>query len=181
MTMEQVVRPFQLPNRINDKKTITILPKIAKTNAALEWGQAGAPPTITGLNFNTKKEDKIYKEDASKRQSTDIRVENPDDPNQYIMEKRIDSMQFSVKDMLPSSALTGNSSGSSGGAMNQISYAQNEDANRRLQTYNKLLEQGISPGVASTMAYGDTFNSGPLPQEDGPDSRATYELAKSEQ
>lgn len=168
--MEQIVRPFQSPNTINDKQTITILPKVAKSsNNVLEWGAPGAPPTITGLNFSVNQNDKTYTEKS--RKTSDIQVTNSSDPSQSVTVRRINEVAFSIKDTLPTPG-----GGSSAGQLNQSASSTTSDAAAsRLALYGSLVSQGIDPAVASSMAYGNTNTSGPIPQEKGPDS-ANYKF-----
>jgi len=170
--MEKIVRPFQSPTFINEKQVITTLPKVAKTSGVLEWGSQGAPPTVSGLSFNTKKNDKDYTE--KERTTTPVRVQNPDDPNQYIMELRTDTIKFDVKNTLPTPTQGANNSGSSAGSQTQTAWTQSDAQQKNLDSYNALIKQGVDPTVASSMVYGSTSN-GPIPKEAGPDS-ANYKL-----
>lgn len=160
--MEQIVRPFQSPNTINDKKTITILPKVGKSSeVALEWGSPGAPPIINGLSLNLKAQE--YKE--KERVTTPVRAENPDDPNQFIMEARIDKITFDAK--LPPSAP---------GTESQVASTQTDEATARTSLFAQLQADGLSEDVAETMAFGtNTKINQPITQETGPDT-ATYTL-----
>lgn len=91
--LEQVVRPFETNSSINDKATpITSVITIPPEQAILTWGAVGQAPDIFSINFFTTKPKNTHKELS--RKSTDVRVQNPDDPNQYLIAQRIDSIQF---------------------------------------------------------------------------------------
>lgn len=177
MTMERIVRPFQSPTFINDKKLITKLPKVSKTGGSvLEWGGPGAPPTIASLGFNTKK-GKDYTE--KERTVTPYKVVNPNSPNdQYIMEERIDTIKFDVKDQLPAVSQSGNNSGTSAGAMDQTAWtpATTKEQNQAFAV-QQLLDKGFSQDFANTMVYGNTSNS-PLVPDQGPD-QSTFKLSQT--
>lgn len=60
------------------------------------WGTVGAMPSAEPMptfGFNVKEN---WKETS--RQSEKVRVENPDDPSQYVMEDRPTSVKFDAKD-----------------------------------------------------------------------------------
>jgi len=123
MPLEQIIRPFQSPAAIPDKRTVVTRPVVAAPeHAILVWGAAGQAPIIEALNLKVKNNENTLKEVS--RKTTDVRVTNPDDDNQYVMEQRIDKIQFSKKPTLitPSQSGpvpgvdTGNNSGDSGGA-----------------------------------------------------------------
>src|SRR5712691_5167083 len=92
-SLEAIVRPFQTPTTIADKaKPITTVAKSTPQKALLVWGSVGQSPDLESLNFNVTNSDRIYKEKS--RKTTQVRIENPDDPNQYIITQRINSIQF---------------------------------------------------------------------------------------
>lgn len=109
---EQVVRPFQTPATINDKETIvTTVIRAPSQRALITWGAAGTKPTPTGgLSFKVKNFNE-YSELS--RETTDVRIENPDDSSQYVIAQRIDSITFKKKLKVPETAASGASGGAS--------------------------------------------------------------------
>lgn len=115
---EQLVRPFQLRNSINDKQVIvTKVAKVVTSKAIIRWGAAGTQPTpySTGLAFNVKDP---FKYEEYQRYTTDIRIENPTDASQFVTAQRIDSISFKKSDPSGGTEKTvnsGNQSGTTGG------------------------------------------------------------------
>lgn len=96
-SLEQVVRPFQSPGVINDKKVrVTRVLKVATERAIITWGAAGDAPETkqVGIKVTVKGADvqKPYKEKS--RKTTDVDVTNPDDTSQKVTVRRIDEIQF---------------------------------------------------------------------------------------
>lgn len=96
-SLEPVVRPFQSPGIINDKKVrVTRVLKVTTERAIITWGSAGDAPETkqVGIKVTVKGVDvqKPYSEKS--RKTTDIRVENPNDSSQYVMVRRIDEIKF---------------------------------------------------------------------------------------
>jgi hypothetical protein len=59
------------------------------------WGTVGnlpSPQALPTVDFNVKKKE-------TKRQERPVRIENPDDPSQYIMVKRADQIVFGVSQL----------------------------------------------------------------------------------
>ena len=90
---EQIVRPFQTTTTIVDRQiTVTKPNKVALQKAILVWGAVGQAPTMSGLSFTVKDPDNKFKETS--RKTTDHRIQNPNDPNQYVVAQSIDSIAF---------------------------------------------------------------------------------------
>ena len=98
--LEQIVRPFQLFDPTAGIPIIVQRANVAVQPAVLSWGQAGELPTAfqedepdeTGINFKLLECDENLAE--SKRDTEDVRVENPDDPSQFVVVQRIKSITF---------------------------------------------------------------------------------------
>lgn len=92
--LEQIVRPFQTPTAIpSNISPITKPVVVAPQKAVLSWGATGQAPTTVTETFLVNSGDG-HKFKESKRYVSNVRVENPDDPNQYIVTQRIDSIEF---------------------------------------------------------------------------------------
>jgi len=93
MSLEYVVRPFATkkvtpPTRLVESET-TVADAVIVVSGAEGLVQKW---TLTATqDFNVKDKD-TYKEQS--RKTTPKRVENPDDPDQYVMVDRIDSMKL---------------------------------------------------------------------------------------
>ncbi len=103
MNLEEVVRPFQQTDVFSARNLVPtaarVLPLPAESESEPEkaeatWAgeqsstwQTTPAPILTG--FKTE-----WKEDASQRETEDIRVENPDDSSQYVDVKRIKKVVF---------------------------------------------------------------------------------------
>lgn len=102
--LEQVVRPFQTPGAIVSRQVSSKRIKKQREIARLLWGDTGSLPqphkvpddTSGGYNFKLK-DDCADTYSEGKRNTSKIRVENPDDSSQYVMVERIDSMSFQKK------------------------------------------------------------------------------------
>jgi hypothetical protein len=146
--LEQIVRPFQTPTTIADKAFPTSRPVSVKVEKVLvSWGAAGQAPDQGGLNVEVKKGTFNYAEKS--RSTTDVRIENPDDPNQFIIAKRINSIEF-TKPSVENQGIAGgaqgvdpNQSGSSGGAPTTTAYKQ-LNAVPPTETSNPLYSSGVS-------------------------------------
>ncbi len=65
---------------------------------AICWGTVGdmpSPERLPGVDFNTVER----KHTEKKRKERDVRIENPDDPEQYIQVKRADQIVFFVSEL----------------------------------------------------------------------------------
>lgn len=95
--LEGLVRPFQSPGIINDKKlVVTRVTKVATERAIITWGSPGGSPETkqVGIKVTVKGDDvkKSFKEKS--RKTTDIKVTNPDNPDNWVQVRRIDEMQM---------------------------------------------------------------------------------------
>lgn len=101
--IEQIVRPFQNTDVISRRKIVSKSTKIPTQEVIIEWGRAGDAPAATqvehdeegGINWQTNNCDDKF--DEKNRKFTTIRIENPDDPTQYVMVERINQINFNKK------------------------------------------------------------------------------------
>lgn len=99
MTLERVVRPFQQVDVFRARRggptqaPVTTPPD----DVATEWEGSNDASYVTEDDpwVNEAKSD--LEEDKSKRKTTEIRVENPDDPDQHVFVERIDKTAFKDK------------------------------------------------------------------------------------
>lgn len=104
VALEQIVRPFEAPLSIVQGRVVTSSRKQPLEVARVIWGTAGTVspaveekvPEPGGFTLTVKDCDDTWTE--SGRQTTDQRIENPDDPAQYVMVRRIDKIDFKRPD-----------------------------------------------------------------------------------
>lgn len=96
--MEYIVRPFQSPSVIVNTRRITTVVPNTPAKAVLTWGGPGQGPTITvtGLNIHVKTGDVKLTEKI--RTVTNVRIQNPTDPSQFVVEERPNTIAFVTKD-----------------------------------------------------------------------------------
>ncbi len=98
--LEQIVRPFADPNALATTRIVAKNLSPAFQRARLLWGATGQVPTPTeeqpgaGLSFKCECCKDGYGENT--RKTSMKRVENPDDPSQYVMVEAIDEIGFDV-------------------------------------------------------------------------------------
>lgn len=93
--LEGIVRPFQQPDRLLRRRVIAATEKVDVQPATLTWGAVGRLPVPqVGVSFALKKD---AEHDEVGRQTQKVRVENPDDPSQYIIVERTKSISFRQK------------------------------------------------------------------------------------
>ena len=100
--MEQLVRPFQQPAVIATLRIHSVRDKVTVDPAIITWGAVGKLPEaiqqtdeFDGINFKIGECDDSNTELS--RETSDIRVQNPDDPTQYVMVRRISKIAFKKK------------------------------------------------------------------------------------
>lgn len=103
MTIEQIVRPFQSPTPLNTRRVIPSSTKEAPQTATIIWGKPGTMPVavesaadqpvpMPGVNVKTKK---VTDRNVEKSRETEtIRIENPNDPSQYVIVERVKKITF---------------------------------------------------------------------------------------
>lgn len=103
MNFEQIVRPFQRLPTQTTQRIIASRTKIDVPDAIAQWGQAGTlpgaieiTPTEDGFAFKVVDCDERFQENS--RETEDIRIENPDDPNQYVVDQRIKKITFNKQE-----------------------------------------------------------------------------------
>lgn len=101
--MYAIVRPFQRDVPQSTRRIIASNTKIDVEPAIISWGRAGTIAGAqeidqvdeTGTGFTVLTCDDKY-EELDRREQT-VRIENPDDPNQYVMEARPTYIAFGKK------------------------------------------------------------------------------------
>lgn len=101
-TLEQIIRPFQSPTTLPKRRLISTNTKIDDQTAEVEWGNAGDLPApekreedFSGIGFEVVKCDDNYNE--KERKFNTVRIENPEDPTQYVMVERMNQIAFNKK------------------------------------------------------------------------------------
>lgn len=93
--LEGIIRPFQQPDRLTRRRIVATNTKLDVNPVSLTWGEAGnLPVPQTTVNFTVKKE-KDHIEIS--RETELVRIENPDDPSQYVMVERPKNITFREK------------------------------------------------------------------------------------
>lgn len=102
---EQVVRPSQRPNVVPTRRIVSVREVVEVEQAGATWGKAGALPTAievppgedpAGITIVFKK-DKEYNLDYDKSTKQKVKVHNPDDPSQFLVEERLKKAVFTDK------------------------------------------------------------------------------------
>jgi len=107
--LEQIVRPFQSALAIGTRRVIVVPLDPPDDEASISWGVAGelpeaiatenpvtdGDPEAGGIGYQIKSCNDTLQEKA--RNTEDVRVENPDDPDQYVIIARVKSMTFNKK------------------------------------------------------------------------------------
>lgn len=167
--LEQIVRPFQSPGVINDKKTrVTRVKNVGKEKAIIRWGSAGDAPETrqVGLKVTVKGQDvkKAFKQTGKK--TTDVRVENPDDSSQFVVVKRIDEITFqrpkpfvNNKTGQPSNIAPGNQSPAAG---SQSIVASNFSDGSKGTTITKSDSSAVAQNVNGNANATETLTAGTI-------------------
>lgn len=95
---EELVRPAAAPGSLATRLLPSNNVQVQVTRARLIWGTAGTLPGPTvesGGGFKVEECDTGFTE--TKRTTSNLRVENPDDPTQYVIIQRIESVAFDGK------------------------------------------------------------------------------------
>jgi hypothetical protein len=92
--LENLVRPFESTGAINDGSAVVTIDVTVPTSIpTLSWGEAGDQPNSVGVNFSVKDPFNTWTEIT--RTVQDVKVVNPNDNNQYVIDQRPQSVQFS--------------------------------------------------------------------------------------
>jgi hypothetical protein len=103
MDLESLVRPFESPAPLGTRRITPVRTEVPTETAGGTWGVAGQLPVAVEvppgedpqlLSFDTKKR-KEHREVS--RDTERVRVENPDEPNQYVVIERLKSVRFREK------------------------------------------------------------------------------------
>src|SRR5580765_6353879 len=103
MDLESLVRPSQSPVTLGTRRITPVRTQVATDTAGGTWGVAGnlpvaveVPPEADPLVFNFEvKKSKEHQEVS--RETEKIRVQNPNDPDQYVVIERLKSVRFKEK------------------------------------------------------------------------------------
>src|SRR5205814_10253990 len=97
--MEQIIRPFQLLDPTATIRVPVVRDQVAVQPAHLSWGAAGKlptavqqDPTFNGTNFRVEECDTHLAENS--RDTEDMRVEDPNNSNNYVIVQRIRRIDF---------------------------------------------------------------------------------------
>lgn len=103
MDLETLVRPFETKSPLATKRITPVRAEVPTETAGGRWGKAGnlpvpveVPPGEDPLTigFEVKKS---KEHDLVSRETEKVRVQNPDDPNQYVVIERLKSASFKDK------------------------------------------------------------------------------------
>lgn len=94
--LEQLVRPFQRRD-LAPRTRIVVSVGTGTEPIIVEFGTAGSLPSgkQDSLEIKLEKEKESYKE--TNRKTRKVRIENPDDKDQYVMVERPEKMKFDKK------------------------------------------------------------------------------------
>lgn len=103
MYMEQLARPFIAAQTLATRRIVAKNKAVTKGIAIIQWGNAGSMPTATqrvlnsdGLGGYTISCCKDTNSEHS-RINQKVRIENPDDPTQFIIVNRVRQIEFGKK------------------------------------------------------------------------------------
>jgi hypothetical protein len=174
--LEGIIRPFQTPAgspRIPIGVVVTKVPD----PTIIDWGDPGSLPSpISDVVSVTLEKDEMKE---TQRKERKIRIENPDDPSQYVMVKRPEQMSFDKKHK-PSTGGGGGGAGStatvgSAGPLKKTSESSGVSDDGSQQAYNDfwkdaspedLLLWGQGYPISKVEMY---FRGGDPPNETNPD------------
>lgn len=99
LPLEQIIRPFQTAFPQNRDRVIASTVKQPPEIAQLQWGAAGQLPTATEenppyLNFKVNDPSNDQSLTEKSRTTQTVRVQNPDDPDQFVDVQRIQQIVF---------------------------------------------------------------------------------------
>jgi hypothetical protein len=100
-SMEQIVRPFQSPFPLATRRIVVRDRGVVREDAIIQWGQAGSVPAATeetpeaGGGFKVEACCKDVNTET-KRETEQVRVENPKDPSQFVIIERIKKIAFGL-------------------------------------------------------------------------------------
>lgn len=102
MSFEQLVRPAQKTSILPTRRILSTREVVEVQPAGATWGKAGTLPTAievppeedpAGISFTVKK-DKEHTLDYEGSKKQKVRVENPNDPGQFVVEERLVKAKF---------------------------------------------------------------------------------------
>lgn len=102
--LEQIVRPFQNPDVLSKRRIISNSTKEDAEEVVIEWGSPGDAPSASEIEHDAETGDFAFevvhcddKYDEKNRKFKTIRIEQPDNPENYIMVDRIHQITFNKK------------------------------------------------------------------------------------
>jgi hypothetical protein len=103
MDLETLVRPFQSPTPIGTRRITPVRTAVATETAGGRWGKPGnmpvpveVPPGEDPLLVSFEVKKRKEHQDVS-RETEKVRIQNPDDPDQYVIAERIKKITFKEK------------------------------------------------------------------------------------
>jgi len=102
---EQLVRPSQRPNVVPTRRIVSVREVVEVEQSGVTWGKSGTLPDAievpagedpSDISFTVKK-DKEFTLDYGKSTTQKVKVQNPDDPSQYLVEERLKKAVFTDK------------------------------------------------------------------------------------
>lgn len=102
--LEQIIRPFQNPDVLSRRRIVSKSTKIPTDDVTIEWGRSGDAPAASevthdedtgGISFEVVHCDDKF--DEKNRKFKTVRIEQPDNPDNYIMVDRIHQITFNKK------------------------------------------------------------------------------------
>jgi hypothetical protein len=102
--LEQIIRPFQITDVLSKRRIISNSTKLDTEEVIVEWGRSGDAPAASevehdaetgGIGFEVVHCDDKYSEKDRKFKT--VRIEQPDNPENYIMVDRINQITFDKK------------------------------------------------------------------------------------
>ena len=103
MDLETLVRPFETGSPIGTKRITPVRTEVPTETAGGRWGKAGnlpvpveIPPGEDPLTVGFEVKKRKEHDDVS-RETEKVRIENPNDPDQFVIAERIKKITFKEK------------------------------------------------------------------------------------
>lgn len=116
-SLEQIIRPFQVTDILSKRRIVSNSTKIETDAAVVEWGRSGDAPAASEIEHNAETGDFAFevvhcddKFSEKDRKFKSIRIEQPDNPENYIMVERINRITFDKKSEANNMTMYNNSS-----------------------------------------------------------------------
>jgi hypothetical protein len=102
--LEQIIRPFQTTDILSKRQIVSNSTKIPTDEVIIEWGNSGTDPTPSEITRDATTGDFVVevvhcddKFNEKDRKFNTIRIEQPDNPENYVMVDRIKQITFNKK------------------------------------------------------------------------------------